>query len=27
MARSSEGLLTTMFGILMIGVAIQLLWP
>lgn len=27
MARSSEGVLTTMFGILMIGVAIQLLWP
>lgn len=27
MARSSEGLLKTMFGVLMLLVAVQLLWP
>jgi hypothetical protein len=27
MARTSEGLLTTMFGALMLAVAIRLLWP
>lgn len=27
MARSTEGILTTLFGALMIVVAIQLLWP
>ena len=27
MARASEGMLTTMFGLLMLAVSIQLLWP
>ena len=27
MARTTEGLLTTLFGLLMTAVAVQLLWP
>lgn len=27
MARSTEGLLTTLFGLLMLGVGVELLWP
>lgn len=27
MARTTEGLLTTLFGLLMLGVAVELLWP